>query len=92
MPLEIDPESFEILEAHIGRERFNAARQRMAMMPRGATPIRNSVSVAPGFSIANVHVMAGIPRVMQAMFQSLAPTLKGGAPLTSVAWLSLIHI
>lgn len=86
VPLEIHRESFDLLEAHMGREKFNAARQRMAMLPRGATPIRNAVSVAPGFSIANIHVMAGIPRVMQAMFETLAPTLKGGAPLVSVAW------
>ncbi|TCS30824.1 competence/damage-inducible protein A [Acidomonas methanolica] len=86
LPLEIHEESFRLLQDAIGRDKFNAARQRMAMLPRGAAPIPNAVSVAPGFSIANIHVLAGIPRVMQAMFRALAPTLKGGAPLVSAAW------
>jgi molybdopterin-biosynthesis enzyme MoeA-like protein len=59
-------------------ERFNAARQRMATMPRGAVPIKNEVSLAPGFSIGNVHVMAGVPRIMQAMFAALEPSLPRG--------------
>jgi len=57
---------------------FNAARQRMATMPRGATLIDNALSVAPGFQIGNVYVMAGVPRVMQSMFEWLAPRLQGG--------------
>jgi molybdopterin-biosynthesis enzyme MoeA-like protein len=57
----------------------------MATMPRGATLIENPVSAAPGFTIGNVHVMAGVPRIMQAMFESLAPTLKGGSPILSRA-------
>ena len=64
---------------------FNAARMRMATLPVGATPIRNPVSTAPGFTIGNVHVMAGIPRVMQAMFAELEPTLPEGAPVLSRA-------
>jgi molybdopterin-biosynthesis enzyme MoeA-like protein len=57
---------------------FNAARQRMATMPRGSTLIDNAMSVAPGFQIGNVYVMAGVPRVMQSMFEWLAPRLQGG--------------
>jgi molybdopterin-biosynthesis enzyme MoeA-like protein len=64
---------------------FNAARQRMATMPRGASLIETTVSMAPGFSIGNVHVMAGVPRIMQAQFESLAPTLSGGRPVLSRA-------
>ncbi len=64
---------------------FNAARQRMATMPRGATLIETTLTVAPGFSIGNVHVMAGVPRVMQAQFESLAPRLAGGRPIVSRA-------
>ena len=64
---------------------FNEARMRMATLPVGATPIRNPVSTAPGFSIANVHVMAGIPSVMRAMFEVLEPTLPEGAPVLSRA-------
>jgi len=81
VPWEIHPETFTLMEARMGRENFNAARQRMATFPRGATPIRNEVSLAPGFSIGNVHVMAGVPRIMQAMFSALEPTLPEGTPI-----------
>ncbi len=57
---------------------FNTARQRMATMPRGATLIDNPISTAPGFTLGNVHVMAGVPRIMQAMFARLVPTLSHG--------------
>jgi molybdenum cofactor synthesis domain-containing protein len=62
---------------------FNAARMRMATVPEGASLIRNAVSVAPGFRIGNVFVMAGVPKVMQAMFEAVAPTLEGGIPTVS---------
>lgn len=62
---------------------FNDARKRMARIPDGATLIENPVSVAPGFSIGNVHVMAGVPSVFQAMVASVIPTLTGGAPVLS---------
>lgn len=65
-----------------GRE-LNAARLRMARIPDGATLIDNPVSVAPGFSLGNVHVMAGVPSVFQAMVASVMPTLQGGPPLAS---------
>jgi molybdenum cofactor synthesis domain-containing protein len=64
---------------------FNSARQRMATMPRGATLIDNALSVAPGFQIGNVYVMAGVPRVMQSMFEWLAPRLQGGPKIESRA-------
>src|SRR6056297_648174 len=64
---------------------FNEARKRMARIPDGATLIDNPVSIAPGFSIDNVHVMAGVPSVFQAMVASVLPTLKGGAPLVSTS-------
>ena len=62
---------------------MNAARLRMARIPEGATLIENPVSVAPGFSIENVHVMAGVPAIFQAMVASVLPTLTGGQPLIS---------
>ena len=55
----------------------------MAHVPEGATLIDNPISTAPGFRIGNVHVMAGIPRVMQAMFDHVKPGLKGGPPVLS---------
>lgn len=85
VPWEIHPEAFARMEKHYKPGEFNAARQRMATMPRGATLIDNAVSVAPGFTIGNVHVMAGVPRIMQSMFGALAPTLEGGTPVASAA-------
>ena len=68
--------------ANTGRE-LNDARLRMARIPDGAALIENPVSVAPGFKIGNVHVMAGVPSVFCAMVASILPTLTGGAPLLS---------
>jgi molybdenum cofactor synthesis domain-containing protein len=61
------------------------ARLRMARIPEGADLIVNSVSAAPGFRIGNVHVMAGVPVIMRAMLEALAPTLKGGKKVLSIA-------
>ena len=74
-----------ILERHYANSgtELNAARLRMARIPEGADLIDNPVSAAPGFTLENVHVMAGVPSVFQAMVESLLPTLTGGAPLVS---------
>ena len=74
-----------ILAAHYattGTE-LNEARLRMARIPDGAALIDNPVSKAPGFSLGNVHVMAGVPNIFQAMVASVRPTLTGGDPLLS---------
>ena len=60
------------------------ARLRMARIPEGASLIVNSVSAAPGFKIKNVHVMAGVPVIMRAMLESIAPTLQGGRKVHSI--------
>ena len=62
----------------------NEARMRMARVPEGASLIVNSVSAAPGFRIGNVHVMAGVPVIMRAMLESIAPTLQGGRKVHSM--------
>lgn len=82
-PWLVHEEARRRLAAHYKPGEFNAARMRMATMPEGAVLIDNPVSVAPGFIIGNVHVMAGVPRVMQAMFETLAPSLRGGPPVVS---------
>jgi molybdopterin-biosynthesis enzyme MoeA-like protein len=56
---------------------------RMARIPDGATLIGNRLSGAPGFSIGNVHVMAGVPSIFTVMVDDLVPTLQGGAPTVS---------
>jgi molybdenum cofactor synthesis domain-containing protein len=84
--LPINPEARAMLEARwqqTGTE-VNAARLRMARIPEDAELIVNSVSAAPGFRIGNVHVMAGVPVIMRAMLETLAPTLKGGRKVMSV--------
>lgn len=57
---------------------FNEARRRMARIPEGATLIPNSVSVAPGFRLENVFVLAGVPRIFEAMLAEILPGLTGG--------------
>jgi len=81
VPWEPHPVAWPRMEATYKPGDFNAARQRMATMPRGAALIESSISVAPGFQMENVYVMAGVPRVMQSMFEWLAPRLEGGAKI-----------
>ena len=85
VPWEPHPVAFARMEAAYKPGEFNAARQRMGTMPRGAALIDNAMSVAPGFQMDNVYVMAGVPRVMQSMFEWLAPRLQGGAKIESRA-------
>ncbi len=83
VPWEKQPVVWARMEAHYPAGGFNAARQRMATMPRGAVLIDNGQTIAPGFSMGNVHVMAGVPAIMRLMFDMLAPTLQGGIPIVS---------
>ncbi|MCB2108238.1 MAG: competence/damage-inducible protein A [Rhodobacteraceae bacterium] len=78
------PEAERRLRAYYG-ERTNDARLRMALVPDGedVVLIDNHISVAPGYRIENVFVMAGVPSVARAMFEAVAPTLKGGPPVYS---------
>ena len=78
VPWEPHPIAWARMEKAYKPGEFNAARQRMGTMPRGAQLIDNAMSVAPGFQMENVYVMAGVPRVMQSMFEWLAPRLAGG--------------
>jgi molybdenum cofactor synthesis domain-containing protein len=85
VPIDIRDDARALLQAHYDRSglEFNAARQRMARIPDGAQLIDNPVSIAPGFSLENVHVMAGVPKIFEAMLASVLPTLIGGQPLLS---------
>jgi len=76
-----DPEAVRRLEKHYPPGALNEARLRMAEIPVGAALIDNPVSTAPGFRLGNVFVMAGVPRIMQAMFEGIAPQLVGGRPV-----------
>src|SRR3954470_19169503 len=81
--IEVDPRAVALLKQRIPERDLNEARLRMARTPAGGELIENSVSKAPGFSIGNVHVMAGVPAIMHAMFEALAPRLAKGTPVAS---------
>lgn len=85
VPIDVRADARAILEAHYQRTglELNAARLRMARIPEGAVLIDNPVSSAPGFSLGNVHVMAGVPAIFQSMVASVLPGLTGGDALLS---------
>ncbi len=83
--IDVRADAADLLGSYYAREGkdFNDARKRMARIPDGAVLIDNPVSIAPGFTVENVHVMAGVPSVFQAMVASVLPQLTGGAPVQS---------
>ncbi|CAM5766499.1 competence/damage-inducible protein A [Bosea minatitlanensis] len=78
-----DPRAVAMMRERFAAEELNEARMRMTRIPAGAELIANSVSKAPGFNIGNVYVMAGVPAIMQAMLDVVAPTLKTGTKILS---------
>ncbi|HLJ20350.1 MAG TPA: competence/damage-inducible protein A [Stellaceae bacterium] len=87
VPLILHAEAKRILEERY-RERgmeLNEARLRMAHVPEGAALVLNPISGAPGFRMENVYVMAGVPQIMQAMFEGVKGELRGGRPVRSRA-------
>ena len=83
LPLVVHPDAHRQFLSYYKPGELNEARMRMAMTPAGAALIANPISRAPGFRIGNVFVMAGIPSVMQAMFDDVKGSLKGGPPVLS---------
>ncbi|MGF1623899.1 MAG: competence/damage-inducible protein A [Alphaproteobacteria bacterium] len=83
VPIERNAEAMARLVAYYATTTFelNEARMKMAEVPVGASLIENPVSGAPGFRMENVFVMAGVPRIMQAMFDSFKHELRGGRPM-----------
>jgi molybdopterin-biosynthesis enzyme MoeA-like protein len=75
------PEALALLEQRYKPGEFNAMRRRMARIPAGASLIRNIVSIAPGFHLGNVFVLAGIPAIMRAMLEDVGPRLEKGRPV-----------
>ncbi|SEN32776.1 molybdenum cofactor synthesis domain-containing protein [Loktanella fryxellensis] len=86
--IDVRDDARALLQAHYNRmgTTLNDARLRMARIPDGAALIDNPVSTAPGFSLGNVHVMAGVPAVFEAMVASVVSHLAHGAPLLSSSW------
>ncbi|MCX7890539.1 MAG: molybdopterin-binding protein [Rhodobacteraceae bacterium] len=83
LPLAVREDARAILARHYAQAglEFNAARQRMARIPEGARLIDNPISAAPGFSLGNVHVMAGVPNIFRAMVAAVLPGLAAGRPV-----------
>lgn len=81
--IDIDPRAKAMLLERHKPEDLNEARLRMARIPAGADLIANPISKAPGFRIGNVFVMAGVPAIMQAMLDTIGPTLDTGARVLS---------
>ncbi|MGE0700125.1 MAG: competence/damage-inducible protein A [Hyphomicrobiaceae bacterium] len=80
------PQVKQLLQESFARRGIEAteARMRMARIPDGAEVVENRISVAPGFKLDNVIVMAGIPSVMHVMLDSVTPRLKTGRKMLSV--------
>jgi molybdenum cofactor synthesis domain-containing protein len=83
VPIENNGEAYELLVKQYGADQVTPARARMALIPVGASLIPNPVSGAPGFAMENVYVMAGVPRIMHAMFDHVLDGLQKGKPVLS---------
>jgi molybdenum cofactor synthesis domain-containing protein len=83
VPIGYDPRAVAIMRERFAEHELNEARMRMTRIPEGAELVNNRVSRAPGFWLGNVIVMAGIPTVMQAMLDDVAPKLKTGTKVLS---------
>ncbi|GAB5387668.1 MAG: molybdopterin-binding protein [Alphaproteobacteria bacterium] len=76
-------EAVALLEAYYPPGEVTDARRRMARIPEGAELIENPATAAPGFKIANVHVLAGVPSIMKSMVEGLKVGWVGGPKLQS---------
>jgi molybdenum cofactor synthesis domain-containing protein len=83
VPLIEDTRALALMRRRISSEHLNEARRRMARIPQGAQLVENHVSAAPGFWIGNVIVMAGVPAIVEAMLEAVAPKLQSGPPTLS---------
>ena len=85
VPVIVNPDARAILEEQFRARNIavNEARLRMANTPEGATLVENAISGAPGFRMENVFVLAGVPSIMQAMFEAALEVIPGGVPLAA---------
>ena len=83
VPIDFDPRAVAIMRERFAEHELNEARMRMTRIPEGADLVQNKVSRAPGFWLGNVIVMAGVPTIMQAMLDEVAPKLKTGVRILS---------
>lgn len=80
-----DERALACLRERYSEEELTPARRRMARIPAGADLVENPISKAPGFRIGNVITMAGVPSIMQAMLDNVAPALEGGVKMLSAS-------
>jgi molybdenum cofactor synthesis domain-containing protein len=85
VPIDHDPRAVKIMTERVAQTGgvMNEARMRMTRIPAGAALVLNKVSAAPGFWLGNVIVLAGVPGIMQAMLDGVAPRLKTGVRMLS---------
>lgn len=83
VPVVVHPKAYQMLLDYYGEEDFTNARKRMTRVPEGADLIDNPVSIAPGINIENVFIMAGVPKIMQAMLEGIRPHLRTGRKVWS---------
>jgi molybdenum cofactor synthesis domain-containing protein len=85
VPIDVDPRALAIMKPYYEKRgiELTPARLRMARLPQGSELVENSVSIAPGFRIGNVIVMAGVPKIMQVMLDAVTPSLETGAKMLS---------
>jgi len=83
VPIDFDPRAVALLKQRFKGPELNEARMRMTRIPHGAELVTNKISLAPGFWIGNVIVMAGVPTIMQAMLDEVGPKLKTGKQMLS---------
>lgn len=87
VPLEINEEVAALMKVAYEKRglELNSARLRMARIPKGASLVPNHLSVAPGFQIGNVIVMAGVPTILHEMLKEATKSLKKGQLMHSVS-------
>lgn len=81
--LVLHPQAEKLLTEYYGKGELNEYRLKMAYVPEGATLIPNNISIAPGFQVENIFVMAGVPKIMHAMLDEVIPRLKKGSKIIS---------
>lgn len=83
VPVIKHPDAVKALESYYAADQLNEARLRMAHVPETATLVPNPISAAPGFIIKNVVVMAGVPSILQVMFNHVKMSLRHGEKYVS---------
>lgn len=85
--LEVNEEAKALVKQYYDNkgEKLNSSREKMFYIPKGATLIKNDLTLAPGFNIANVFVFAGVPSIMYNMFEKVIPQLKNGPKIHTLS-------